>query len=86
MTYTPMLAQAKAARPARAGPSYFSPRRKRAQGVSEVFAYVARRVVMRWEWEEEAVYVDVPDFDGENSTVHVGDAMTKSFRPACCSS
>ena len=31
MTYTPMLAQAKAARPARAGPSYFSPRRKRAQ-------------------------------------------------------
>jgi hypothetical protein len=41
---------------------------------------------MRWEWEEEAVYVDVPDFDGDNSTVHPGGGMTRSFRPACCSS
>jgi hypothetical protein len=49
-------------------------------------AYVARRVVMRWEWEEEAVYVDVPDFDADNSTVHLGGGMTRSFRPPCCPS
>jgi Ras-related protein Rab-7A len=79
------LAQAKAARPAR-GPKLFFTSAKTGAGVSEVFAYVARRVVMRWEWEEEAVYVDVPDFDGDNSTVHLKDGMTKSFRPACCSS
>jgi hypothetical protein len=40
--------------------------------LSRSCAYVARRVVMRWEWEEEAVYVDVPDFDADNSTVHLG--------------
>jgi hypothetical protein len=75
------LAQAKAARPAR--------RPKLGQNcvrVLEVFAYVARRVVMCWEWEEEAVYVDVPDSDDDNSIVHLGDGMTRSFRPACCSS
>ena len=77
------LAQAKAARPAR-GPKLFFTSAKTGVGVSEVFAYVAHRVVMRWEWEEEAVYVDVPDFDGDNSTVRL--AMTRSFRPACCSS
>jgi Ras-related protein Rab-7A len=80
-----MLAQAKAARPAR-GPKLFFTSAKTGAGVSEVFAYDARRVVMRWEWEKEAVYVDVPDFDGDNSTFHLGDAATRSFRIACCSS
>jgi Ras-related protein Rab-7A len=51
------------------GPSYFFTSAKTGAGVSEVFAYVARRVIMRREWEEEAVYVDVPDFDGDNSTI-----------------
>jgi Ras-related protein Rab-7A len=80
-----MLAQAKAARPAR-GPKLFFTSAKTGVGVSEVFTYVARRVVMRWEWEEEAVYVDVPDFDADNSAVYLGDATTRSFRPVCCSS
>ena len=77
------LAQAKATRPVR-GPKLFSTSAKTGTNVSEVFAYVARRIVMCW--EEEAVYVDVPDFDGYNSTVRLGYAMMRSFRPACCSS
>jgi Ras-related protein Rab-7A len=79
------LGQAKATRPA-CGPKLFFTSAKTGVGVSEVFTYVARRVVMRWEREEEAVYVGVPDFDGDNSTVYLGDATTRSFRPACCSS
>jgi hypothetical protein len=79
-----MLALAKARTPR--GPKLSFTSAKTGVGVLEAFAYAARRVVMRWEWEEEAVYVDVPDFDGGNSTVHLGDAMTRSFRPACCSS
>ena len=79
------LALAKAARTPR-GPKLSFTSAKTGVGVLEVFAYVARRVVMGWEWEEEAVYVDVPDFDGGNSTVHLEDAMTRSFRPACCTS
>ena len=79
------LAQAKAARSAR-GPKLFFTSAKTGMGVPEVFAYVAQRVVMRWEWEAETVYIDVPDFDGDNSTVHLRDGMTRPFRPACCSS
>ena len=79
------MAQVKATLPPR-GPELFFTFAKTGVGVSEVFAYVARCVVMRWEWEAEVVYVDVPNFDGDSSTVHFGDAMTGSFWPACCSS
>jgi len=34
-------------------------------GVADVFAYVARRVVMGWEWEE-----GVPNLVGNGSAVH----------------
>ncbi|KAH9066975.1 P-loop containing nucleoside triphosphate hydrolase protein [Lactarius deliciosus] len=35
-----------------AGPKLFYTSAKTGAGVSDVFAYVAQRVVMRWEWEE----------------------------------
>jgi hypothetical protein len=58
--------------------------------MSEVFEYVARRMAMCWEWEEEEeeIHVDAPDFVGNYSTVHIGDAMTgtkRSFWHASCS-
>ena len=77
------LALAKAARTPH-GPKLSFTSAKTGVGVLEVFAYVACRVVMGWGWEEEMVYVDVPDFDGDNSTVHPGGGMTRSFRPVCC--
>ena len=31
---------------------------------------------MRWEWDEEGIHVDAPDFVGNYSTEHISDAMT----------
>jgi hypothetical protein len=33
-------------------------------------------MTMRWEWEEEEIHVDAPDFVGNYSTVHINDATT----------
>ncbi len=44
------LAQTKASRPL-GGPKLFLTSAKTGAGVSDVFEYVARRVVMRWEWK-----------------------------------
>jgi Ras-related protein Rab-7A len=80
------LAQTKPPRPLR-GPKLFFTSAKTGTGVSEVFAYVARRVVMRWEWEE--AHASALSFVGNCSTVHLGDTMTgekRAFLPACCSS
>ena len=44
--------------------------------MSGVFEYVARRMAMRWEWEEEEIHVSAPDFVGNYSTVHISDSMT----------
>lgn len=82
----PTLAQTKLPRPPR-GPKLFFTSAKTGTGVSEVFDYVARRVVMRWEWEE--AHMSAPNIIGNSSTVHLGDALTgekKAFLSACCSS
>ncbi|KAF8502813.1 hypothetical protein F5888DRAFT_1667366 [Russula emetica] len=79
------LPQTKPSRPLR-GPKVFFTSAKTGAGISEVFGYVARRVVMRWEWEEAHASGLVV---GNGSTVHLGDAMTgrkKAFLPGCCSS
>ena len=79
------LSQTKPPRPLR-GPKLSFTSAKTGAGVSEVFAYVARRVVMRWEWEEANAS---GPFVGNGSTVHLADAMTgrkKAFLPGCCSS
>jgi hypothetical protein len=55
------------------GPKVFFTSAKTGAGVSDVFGYVARRVVMRWEWEE--THASVP-FVGNGSTVHLADSMT----------
>jgi hypothetical protein len=49
--YLGTLSQTKSSRPLR-GPKLSFTSAKTGAGVSEEFAYVARRVVMRWEWEE----------------------------------
>jgi Ras-related protein Rab-7A len=79
------LSQTKPSRPLR-GPKVFFTSAKTGAGVSEVFGYVASRVVMRWEWEE--THASGP-FVGNGSTVHLADSMTgrkKAFLPGCCSS
>jgi Ras-related protein Rab-7A len=79
------LPQTKPSRPLR-GPKVFFTSAKTGAGISEVFGYVARRVVMQWEWEEAHASEPVV---GNGSTVHLGDAMTgrkKAFLPGCCSS
>ena len=79
------LSQRKPSRPLR-GPKVFFTSAKTGAGVSEVFGYVARRVVMRWEWEEAHVSGPIV---GNGSTVHLADAMTgrtRGFLPGCCSS
>lgn len=66
------------------GPKLFFTSAKTGAGVSDVFDYIARRVVMRWEWEE--AHVGSPNLVRNYSTVHLGGAQKRSFRPACCSS
>ena len=69
------------------GPKLFLTSAKTGAGVSDVFAYVARRVVMRWEWEE--AHVGSPTLVRNYSTVHLGNTTAgkkRMFRPACCSS
>lgn len=69
------------------GPKLFFTSAKTGSGVSDVFAYVARRVVMRWEWEE--AHVGSPTLVRNYSTVHLGNTTAgkkRMFRPACCSS
>ena len=66
------------------GPKLFFTSAKTGAGVSDVFDYITRRVVMRWEWEE--AHVGSPNLVRNYSTVHLGGAKKRSFRPACCSS
>ncbi|KAI9450512.1 ras-domain-containing protein [Lactarius psammicola] len=69
------------------GPKLFFTSAKTGAGVSDVFAYIAQRVVMRWEWEE--AHAEGTDPARNGSTVHLGDhrsAQKKAHRPACCSS
>lgn len=79
------LAQTTLPRPPR-GPKLFFTSAKTGAGVSDVFAYVARRVVMRWEWEE--AHAGTSNLVENCSTVHLGNAINgkRSFRPACCPS
>jgi Ras-related protein Rab-7A len=82
----PTLVQTKLPRPPR-GPKLFFTSAKTGSGVSEVFDYVARRVVMRWEWEE--AHTSASNLVGNYSTVHLGHALTeekRAFLSACCSS
>ncbi len=81
------LAQTKPPRPLR-GPKLFFTSAKTGAGVSGVFAYVARRVVMRWEWEE--AHAVGPSFVGNGSTVLLGDTGAgkkdlKAVLSGCCS-
>jgi Ras-related protein Rab-7A len=69
------------------GPKLFFTSAKTGTGVSDVFAYIAQRVVMRWEWEE--AHAEGLDPAGNGGTVHLGDhrsTQRKSHRVACCSS
>ncbi|KAH9053709.1 ras-domain-containing protein [Lactarius vividus] len=69
------------------GPKLFYTSAKTGAGVPDVFAYIAQRVVMRWEWEETRA--EVTDPAGNGSTVHLGDhrsTQKKAHRSACCSS
>jgi hypothetical protein len=66
------LLQTKPSRPLR-GPKVFFTSAKTGAGLSEVFGYVARHVVMRWEWEE--THASGPCV-GNGSTVHLADAVT----------
>jgi len=75
----------KPSRPLR-GPKIFFTSAKTGAGVSDVFGYVARRVVMRWEWEEAHASGPIV---GNGSTVHLADSMArrkKALLPGCCSS
>jgi hypothetical protein len=48
-----MFSQTKPSRPLRGPKAFFtSAKRARGAGVSEVFAYVSRHVMLRWDWEE----------------------------------
>ena len=79
------LSQTKPSRPPR-GPKLFFTSAKTGVGVSDVFGYVARRVVTRWEWEEAHASWPIV---GNGDSVHLADAMTgrkKAFLPGCCSS
>ena len=67
------------------GPKLFFTSAKTGAGVSDVFTYVAQRVVMRWEWEE----AHAEEINSAGSTVHLGDhrsTPSRTRRPACCSS
>ena len=80
------LARTTQRRPPR-GPKLFFTSAKTGVGVPEVFAYVAQRVVMRWEWEEARA--EGTSTAGNGSAVHLGDhrsAQRKTLRAACCSS
>ncbi|KAF8264345.1 hypothetical protein EI94DRAFT_1738710 [Lactarius quietus] len=80
------LARTMQRRPPR-GPKLFFTSAKTGTGVSDVFAYIAQRVVMRWEWEEAHGEEINPARNG--STVNLGDhrsAPRKTHRPSCCSS
>jgi Ras-related protein Rab-7A len=69
------------------GPKLFFTSAKTGAGVSDVFAYIAQRVVMRWEWEEARA--DASTGVGNSSTVGLDEAVIgqkKAFRTACCSS
>jgi len=80
------LSQTKPPRPLRGSKLLFTSA-KTGAGVLDVFAYVARRVVMQWEWEE----ADASEFIlvGNGSTIHLGDTLSggkSAFLPGCCSS
>ncbi|KAI0259311.1 P-loop containing nucleoside triphosphate hydrolase protein [Gloeopeniophorella convolvens] len=84
-TITP--ARYAAARPPR-GPRLFFASAKTGASVPDVFAYVAARVVMRWEWEEAR-----GDVRARASTVQLGDAASTNTAEArrrawqaCCTS
>lgn len=69
------------------GPKLFYTSAKTGTGVSDVFAYIAQRVVMRWEWEE--AHAEGLDPVGNGSTVHLSDhrsTQRKTRMAACCSS
>ena len=80
------LARTMPPRPPR-GPKLFFTSAKTGAGVSDVFAYIARRVVMGWEWEE--AQAELPTGIGNRSTVDLDEAVIgrkKAFKPTCCSS
>ncbi|KAI9436919.1 ras-domain-containing protein [Lactarius indigo] len=69
------------------GPKLFFTSAKTGAGVSDVFAYIAQRVVRRWEWEE--AHAEVAEPVGNGSTVNLGDhrsTQKKARKSTCCSS
>jgi Ras-related protein Rab-7A len=80
------LARAMPPRPPR-GPKLFFTSAKTGAGVSDLFVYIAQRVVTRWEWEETRA----EPLNGvrNGSTVGLDQPMIgqkKTFRSTCCSS
>jgi len=75
------LARTTPPRPPR-GPKLFFTSAKTGAGVSDVFAYIAQRVVMRWEWEE--AHADATDPVRNGSMVRL--ANQRNAKETCCSS
>ena len=81
------LARGMPPRPPR-GPKLFFTSAKTGAGVSDVFAYIAQRVVTRWEWEETRGS-EPPNGVRNSSSVGLDQTMIgqkKTFRSTCCSS
>ncbi|KAG6811782.1 hypothetical protein H0H92_005852, partial [Tricholoma furcatifolium] len=74
------------------GPKLFFTSAKTGLGVQEVFEYITRRVVRRWEYEErlEARRMHVREWDtsDDGRTVHLdsGSGIGRRARGACCGS
>lgn len=67
------------------GPRLFFTSAKTGDNVDDVFAYVARRVVARWEWDEthirDSLIFSEPDSD---DTVRLGTSRFQQRWPTCC--
>jgi Ras-related protein Rab-7A len=71
------------------GPRLFLTSAKSGQSVPLVFEYIAKRVVLRWEWEEtvQETTFDYTDRPAETGTVHLAQSLTKDsgWTSTCCS-
>jgi Ras-related protein Rab-7A len=75
--------------PPEIGPKLFWTSAKSGQGVSDVFEYVAKRVVRMWEWEEErgrevdGVWLGIGENFGANGNVILGGGKSKRAGWCC---
>ncbi|THH09781.1 hypothetical protein EW146_g8586 [Bondarzewia mesenterica] len=68
-------------------PKLFFASAKTGVGVDDIFSYVTRRVVERWEWEEAAQAQMLHIQEASGSTIRLGrDAQRQQARNPCCGS